>query len=46
LPELEELRRDSKWLAKAFDAVAALWRKRNKYQSPLPTNESQGRGNF
>jgi hypothetical protein len=33
--ELEELRRDGKWLAKASDAVVAYWRKRNKYnQSP------------
>lgn len=29
--ELEDLRRDSKWLAKASDAIVAYWRRRNKY---------------
>lgn len=33
--ELEELRRDGKWLAKASDAVVTYWRKRNKYDCKL-----------
>ena len=29
--ELEGLRRDVKWMAKASDAIVAYWRRRNKY---------------
>ncbi len=29
--ELEELRRDGKWMAKASDTIVAYWRKRNNY---------------
>lgn len=37
--ELEDLRRDSKWLAKASDAIVAFWRKRNKYQPAATLTE-------
>jgi hypothetical protein len=32
--ELEEFRRDIKWMAKASDAIVAYWRRRNKSHQP------------
>jgi hypothetical protein len=41
--ELEELRRDRKWLAKASDAIVGYWQNKNlRKNSPTPeTNRTQ-----